>query len=96
LQKPNENREKITEIHNIPQKNRTNQAVLSEILREIATIKDNHIFHMDQRIDGLNEELKDTRIELNAKFDKLDERIYALIGLVATSLLGIVIGLIFN
>jgi DNA polymerase I-like protein with 3'-5' exonuclease and polymerase domains len=96
LQKTNENREKVTEIHNISQKNRTNQAVLSEILREIATIKENNNAHMDARIDELGEQLKDTREELNAKFEKLDERIYALIGLVATSLLGIVISLLFG
>lgn len=84
------------EIHNIPQKNRTNQQVLSTILQEIDTLKSNHFSHTDARIDGLSEQLKDTREELNTKFDKLDERIWLLVGLVTTSLLGIVISLIFG
>ena len=83
-------------IHEIPQKNRTNQAVLSEILREIDTIKNNHLFHMDQRIDDLGEQLKETRSDLNARFDKFDERLWVLMGLVTTSLLGIVISMMFG
>jgi FtsZ-binding cell division protein ZapB len=96
LQKPNENREKNMEIHELKQKNRTNQAVLSEILREIDTIKNNHLAHMDERIDGLSAELKETRSDLNARFDKFDERLWVLMGLVTTSLLGIVISMMFG
>jgi FtsZ-binding cell division protein ZapB len=84
------------EIHELKQKNRTNQAVLSEILREIDTIKNNHLAHMDERIDGLSAELKETRSDLNARFDKFDERLWVLMGLVTTSLLGIVISMMFG
>jgi hypothetical protein len=67
------------------------QIQIHELHSEIKTIKDNHLAHMAADIDGLSAEIKSTKDVFEKRFDKLDERLWLVIGLVVTTLVGIVV-----
>ncbi len=67
------------------------QIQLHELHSEITLIKDNHLVHIAQDIDDLKTELKDTKDSFDKRFDRLDERLWLVIGLVVTTLVGIVV-----
>ena len=62
-----------------------------QLAQEIDTIKNNHLAHMAQDIDELKEDLKDTRKEFNNKLDRLDNRIWWILGLTVTTLVTILV-----
>ena len=62
-----------------------------QLANEIDTIKNNHLQHMAQDIDELKEDLKDTRKEFNNKLDRLDNRIWWILGLTVTTLVTILV-----
>jgi len=64
---------------------------LEKLHQEIDTIKNNHLVHIAQDIDDLDIALKETKIEIKERFDKLDERLWLVVGLVVTTLIGIVV-----
>lgn len=74
-----------------PKLNIEHQIQLHDLHREIDTIKNNHLVHIAQDIDELSAELKDTKDTFEKRFDKLDERLWLVIGLVVTTLVGIVV-----
>ena len=67
------------------------QIQLHDLHSEIEVIKNNHLVHIAQDIDDLSAELKDTKDAFEKRFDKLDERLWLVIGLVVTTLVGIVV-----
>jgi hypothetical protein len=67
------------------------QIQIHELHSEIQVIKDNHLVHIAQDIDELDVALKETKEEFNKRFDRLDERLWLVIGLVITTLVGIVV-----
>jgi len=67
------------------------QIQLHELHSEITLIKDNHLVHIAQDIDELKTELNNTKDSFEKRFDKLDERLWLVIGLVITTLVGIVV-----
>ncbi len=67
------------------------QIQLHDLHSEIEVIKNNHLVHIAQDIDELSAELKDTKDTFEKRFDKLDERLWLVIGLVITTLVGIVV-----
>jgi len=67
------------------------QIQIHELHSEIKLIKDNHLHHMQMDLDALSTELKDTKDTFEKRFDKLDERLWLVIGLVVTTLVGIVV-----
>lgn len=67
------------------------QIQIHELHAEIKTIKDNHLAHLDQSVTDLKLELKDTKDSFEKRFDRLDERLWLVIGLVVTTLVGIVV-----
>ncbi len=67
------------------------QIQLHELHSEIQLIKDNHLVHLGQSVDELKIELKDTKDSFEKRFDKLDERLWLVVGLVVTTLVGIVV-----
>ena len=67
------------------------QIQLHELHSEITLIKDNHLAHIAQDIDDLKAELKETKDTFDKRFDRLDERLWLVIGLVVTTLVGIVV-----
>jgi hypothetical protein len=67
------------------------QIQLHELHSEITLIKDNHLVHLGQSVEDLKTELKDTKDSFDKRFDRLDERLWLVIGLVVTTLVGIVV-----
>ncbi len=67
------------------------QIQLHELHSEISLIKVNHLVHIAQDIDELKTELNNTKDSFEKRFDKLDERLWLVIGLVVTTLVGIVV-----
>lgn len=57
---------------------------------ELKLIKENHLKHLHEDVDDVKTELKETRAEFNQKIDKLDGRIWWLMGLVTVTMLGVI------
>ena len=72
------------------------RAQLADLHREIDTIKNNHLVHIAQDIDNLDIALKETKTEIKERFDKLDERMWLIVGLVVTTLATIVLAAVFG
>ena len=72
------------------------QIQIHELHSEIQVIKDNHLVHIAQDIDDLDAALKETKDAFEKRFDRLDERLWLVIGLVVTTLVGIVVSGIMN
>jgi SMC interacting uncharacterized protein involved in chromosome segregation len=79
-----------------PSVNNEHKYQLEKLHQEIDVIKNNHLVHIAQDIDDLDIALKETKTEINQRFDKLDERLWLVIGLVITTLVGIVVSGIFG
>lgn len=67
------------------------QMQINDLHKEISLIKDNHLAHIADDIDKLAVELKDTKDTFDKRFDKLDERIWVVVGLTVTTLISIVV-----
>lgn len=67
------------------------QIQLNDLHKEIDLIKNNHLYHMQLSMSKLEDDIKETKTEINQRFDKLDERLWLVIGLVVTTLVGIVV-----
>jgi hypothetical protein len=74
-----------------PNINNEHKYQLEKIHQEIDVIKNNHLVHIAQDIDNLDVALKETKVEIKERFDKLDERLWLVVGLVVTTLVGIVV-----
>jgi len=72
------------------------QIQIHELHSEIQLIKDNHLVHLGQSVDDLKAELKDTKDVFDKRFDRLDERLWLVVGLVVTTLVGIVVSGLMN
>ena len=63
------------------------KATVSDLANEIDIIKNNHLAHMAQDIDELKEDIKDNRKFFTERMDKLDTRIWWIMGLTVSTLL---------
>jgi hypothetical protein len=79
-----------------PNLNNEHKYQLEKLHQEIDIIKNNHLVHIAQDIDDLDIALKETKTEIKERFDKLDERLWLVIGLVVTTLVGIVVSGLMN
>ena len=61
-----------------------------ELHSEIEQIKNNHLAHMMEDIDELRDAVKDNRIFFQDRLDRLDNRIFWVLGLVLTTLVTLV------
>ena len=57
-----------------------------ELHREIEQIKDNHLAHMAEDIDDLKDAVKENRQFFTDRLDRLDNRIWWVLGMVLTTL----------
>lgn len=79
-----------------PHLNVEHQIQLNDLHKEIDVIKNNHLVHIAQDIDDLDVALKETKTEIKERFDKLDERLWLVVGLVITTLITIVVSQVFG
>lgn len=61
-----------------------------ELHKEIEQIKNNHLAHMAEDIDELKEAVKDNRTFFIDRLDRLDNRIFWILGMVLTTLVTLV------
>ena len=57
-----------------------------ELHTEIEQIKNNHLAHMAEDIDDLKESVKENRTFFTERMDRLDNRIFWILGLVISTL----------
>ena len=62
-----------------------------ELHREIEIIKDNHLAHIHDCIHRLEEDVKDNRTFFTQRLDRLDNRIWWILGLTVTSLISVLV-----
>jgi hypothetical protein len=62
-----------------------------ELHREIELIKDNHLAHIHDCIHRLEEDVKVNRKFFTDRLDRLDNRIWWILGLTVTSLISIIV-----
>lgn len=62
-----------------------------ELAREIEIIKDNHLAHIAEDIDDLKDAVKENRQFFQDRLDRMDSRIWWIMGITLTSLISIVI-----
>lgn len=62
-----------------------------ELHREIELIKDNHLAHIHDCIHRLEADVKDNRKFFTDRLDRLDNRIWWILGLTVTSLISIIV-----
>jgi hypothetical protein len=79
-----------------PRLNHEHRYQLELLHQEIDTIKNNHLVHIAQDISNLDVALKETKTEIKERFDKLDERMWVIMGLVVTTLATIVLAAVFG
>ena len=61
---------------------------------EIQVIKDNHLKHLHDCVHRLEGEIKDNRTFFTGRLDRLDNRIWWIMGLVVTTLITVVVELL--
>ena len=61
-----------------------------ELHKEIEQIKNNHLAHMAEDIDELKDAVKDNRDFFQGRLDRLDNRIFWILGMVLTTLVSLV------
>ena len=63
------------------------KASVADLATEIDIIKNNHLAHIHDCIHRVEEDIKDNRKTFNERMDKLDSRIWWIMGLTVTTLL---------
>ena len=64
---------------------------VEQVKKDITLIKDNHLAHMAQDIDDLRTEIKESRTFFHSRLDRLDNRIWWILGLTVSTLVAIVV-----
>jgi len=68
------------------------QIQINDLAKDIEVIKDNHLAHMAQDIDELKLEIKDNKDHFDTRMDRLDNRVWWVLGLTVTTLVSILVG----
>ena len=63
-----------------------------QLKQEIDVIKDNHLAHMAEDIHELEESVKENRKYFESRLDRLDNRIWWVLGITVTTLISVMIG----
>jgi len=61
-----------------------------ELHNEVQQIKNNHLAHMAEDIDDLKESVKENRLFFTERLDRLDNRIFWILGLTISTLVAII------
>ena len=61
-----------------------------ELHSEIEQIKSNHLTHMMEDIDDLKQSVKENRLFFTERLDRLDNRIFWILGLTISTLIAII------
>ena len=64
---------------------------VEQVKKDIALIKDNHLVHIHDCIHRVESEIKENKQFFNDRLDRLDNRIWWILGLTVTTLVAIVV-----
>jgi len=70
------------------------QIQINDLAKDIEIIKDNHLVHMAEDIDQLKANVKDNRDHFNGRMDRLDNRIFWVLGLTVSTLVSIIASMV--
>ena len=70
------------------------QIQINDLAKDIETIKDNHLQHMAEDIDELKMELKSNKTHFNTRIDRLDNRIFWVLGLTVSTLASVIASMV--
>ena len=63
---------------------------IKDLAKEIETVKDVHLVHIHDCIHRVEDELKENKKHFNGRMDRLDNRIFWVLGLTVTTLAGVI------
>lgn len=58
---------------------------VEQVKKDIALIKDNHLAHLDIKVEGLKDEIKESRTFFQDRLDRLDNKIMWILGILLTT-----------
>ena len=67
---------------------------IKDLAKEIETVKDVHLAHIHNCIHRVEDELKSNKEHFNTRIDKLDNRIFWVLGLTVTTLAGVIANMV--
>lgn len=67
---------------------------IKDLAKEIETVKDVHLVHIHDCIHRVEDELKSNKEHFNTRIDKLDNRIFWVLGLTVSTLVSIIASMI--
>jgi len=67
---------------------------IKDLAKEIETVKDVHLVHIHDCIHRVEDELKENKKHFNTRIDKLDNRIFWVLGLTVTTLAGVIANMV--
>jgi hypothetical protein len=67
---------------------------IHHLAKEIETVKDVHLAHIHECIHRVEDELKSNKEHFNTRIDKLDNRIFWVLGLTVSTLVSIIASMI--
>ena len=70
------------------------QIEINDLAKDIELIKDNHLVHLEESILDLKSEVKDNKDHFNTRIDKLDNRIFWVLGLTVSTLVSIIASMV--
>ena len=70
------------------------QAEIIKLQKDVEVIKDNHLAHMADDIDELKKDISENRKFFVERMDKLDNRIWWIMGFTVTTLVTVVISVV--
>lgn len=74
-----------------PKRKSVSQVSHEDLYFEIMLIKENHLKHIHEDIDGIKQDIKEQRNFVQERLDRLDSRIWWIMGIAVTTLLGIIV-----
>ena len=70
------------------------RVTVQDLHKEVEQIKNNHLAHIVEDIDDLKDAVKENRIFFTERLDRLDNRIFWILGLTITTLASVIVALI--
>jgi hypothetical protein len=67
---------------------------IKDLAREIEVVKDVHLAHIHECIHRVEDELKSNKEHFNTRIDKLDSRIFWVLGLTVTTLASVIANMV--
>tara|TARA_R100000353_G_scaffold145220_1_gene104130 strand:- start:18 stop:251 length:234 start_codon:yes stop_codon:yes gene_type:complete len=67
---------------------------VQDLHKEVEQIKNNHLTHMMEDIDDLKDAVKENRIFFTERLDRLDNRIFVILGLAFSTLASVIVALV--